>query len=245
VRMLARQIRLETKLFVRDKDGFFWTLAFPILFLVFFGLIYRDVVWDDVRPMEYLLPAIIMMAVIITGITHNVNTFIEEREKGIYRRLFLTPLKGHTILGGQLIHRYLLILVQAVILLIIGVLAYDIRISGSLLLLWLVVTLGGMCLLSIGFALTTFIRSSRASNAITMVVLFVLLFLSGLFVSTEMLPDFLGTISSGLPSTHLNDAIRAIVVQGDGMGAIWQSLLVFGIWGGVCLVIAVRFFRWE
>ncbi len=245
MKVLVGQTKLETKLFLRDKEGLFWTLAFPILFLVFFGLIYQDVVWEDIQPMEYLLPAIIMMAVMITAILQHTNTFVAEREKGIYRRLFLTPLRPHTIIGGQLIYRYFIILVQTLILLVIAIVAYKVEISGSLLLFWLVLTLGGMCFMGIGFALTVIIRSARASTAITAIVFFMLLFLSGLFVPTEMLPGFVGTVSSGLPATHLNDAIRAIVIQGEGIGAIWNSLLVLGIWGAVSLVIAVRFFRWE
>ncbi len=245
MRMLAHQSRLEVRLFLRDKDGLFWTLAFPILFLIFFGLIYQDVVWGDMRPMEYLLPAIIMMSVMITAILQHTNLLVEEREKGIYRRLFLTPLRPHTLIGGQLIHRYCLILVQTLILLVIGILAYEVQISGSLFLFWLVLTLGGMCFLSIGFALAVIIRSTRAATAITSIVFFMLLFLSGLFVPTEMLPGFVGTISSGLPSTHLNDAMRTTAILGEGIGAIWNSLLVFGIWGAVSLVAAVRFFRWE
>ncbi|TET58141.1 MAG: ABC transporter permease, partial [Dehalococcoidia bacterium] len=166
--ILARQVILEMKLFLRRKDDLFWTLAFPLFFIILFGLMYQDMVWEDfgLRAIEYILPGIIVMALMTSGIMATASGFVEEREKGVYRRLSLTPLKRHTILGGQLIQRYVVILVQTVLLLVVGALAFDIQISGSLLWIWLVVTMGALCFLSIGFLLTGLIKTARAANGI-------------------------------------------------------------------------------
>lgn len=247
MKMLAQQSKLEIKLFFRRKDDLFWTLAFPVFFIVLFGLIYGDTAWDDfgLRAIDYLLPGIIVMALMTTGIMATTNGFVEERDKGIYRRLSLTPLKRHMIVGGQLVQRYLLILAQTAVLIVVGILAFQVQITGNLFLFWLVLTLGALCFLGIGFALTVLIRSARSATAITMIVFFLLLFLGGIFFPVEIGPDFLGVISSGLPSTHLNDAMRAVIITGEGLGAIWNNLLVLGAWTAASLAAAVRFFRWE
>jgi len=106
MRILAGQIALETKLFLRRKDDLFWTLAFPMFFMILYGLIYGDMVWDDygMRAIDYILPGIIVMALMVTGIMATATGFVEEREKKIYRRLSLTPLKRQTIIGGQILH---------------------------------------------------------------------------------------------------------------------------------------------
>ncbi|GAI08303.1 unnamed protein product, partial [marine sediment metagenome] len=69
MRILAGQIALETKLFLRRKDDLFWTLAFPMFFMILYGLIYGDMVWDDygMRAIDYILPGIIVMALMVTG----------------------------------------------------------------------------------------------------------------------------------------------------------------------------------
>jgi len=81
--MLLGQIKLETKLLIRDRAGLFWTLVFPVFFIVLFGLIYRGETWDDITPIQYILPGIIVMAVMTTCIIATVTSFVEEREKGI------------------------------------------------------------------------------------------------------------------------------------------------------------------
>lgn len=247
MKILARQVMLETRLFLRRKDDLFWTLAFPLFFIVLFGLIYQDVVWEDLglRAIEYLLPGIIVMALMTSGIMATASGFVEERERGIYRRLSLTPLKRRTLLGGQLIQRYVVILIQTILLLVVGNLAFDIQISGNLFWSWLVVTLGALCFLSIGFLLTGLIKSARAANGISMIVFFMLMFLGGIYFPNDVMPDFLRTFSNTLPSTNLNDALRAVMIMGLGIEEAWRELLVVGGWFIGSLVVAVRLFRWE
>ena len=245
--MLPRQVWLETKLFLRRKDDLFWTLAFPVFFIVLFGLIYQDMVWEDfgLRAIEYILPGIIVMALMTSGIMATATGFVEERERGIYRRLSLTPLKRHTILGGQLIQRYMVILAQTLLLLVVGTLAFHIRISGDLFWSWMVMTLGALCFLGIGFLLTGLIKSARAANGISMVVFFMLMFLGGIFFPNEMMPDFLRTFSNTLPSTNLNDALRMVAINGAGINEVWQELVIVGGWLVGSLLLAVKLFHWE
>lgn len=247
MKVLTRQVMLETRLFLRRRDDLFWTLAFPLFFIALYGLIYQDMLWEDLglRAIEYILPGIVVMALMVSGIMATATGFVEERQRGIYRRLSLTPLKRRTILGGQLIQRYMVILVQTTLLLIVGGLAFNIRISGNLFWVWLVMTLGALCFLSIGFLLTGLISSARAANGISMVVFFMLMFLGGLFFPNDLMPDFLRIFSSTLPSTNLNDALRAVMIMGLGIREVWRELLIVGGWFVGSLMLAVRLFRWE
>ena len=70
MRGFGSQVALQMKLFIRQKDELFWNIAFPLFFIVLYGLIYRDMVWDDygMRAIEYMLPGIIVMAVMVSGI---------------------------------------------------------------------------------------------------------------------------------------------------------------------------------
>lgn len=247
MRIIGRQVMLEMRLFLRRKDDLFWTMAFPLFFIVLFGLIYQDMQWEDfgLRAIEYILPGIVVMALMTSGIMATASGFVEERERGIYRRLSLTPLKRHTILGGQLIQRYLVNLVQTALLLTVGVLAFNISIKGNPFWVWLAVTLGALCFLSIGFLLTALIKTARAANGISMVVFFLLMFLGGVFFPNEMMPGFLRAFSNALPSTNLNDVFRAVMIMDQGAGEIWRQLLIAGGWFVGSLVLAVRLFRWE
>jgi ABC-2 type transport system permease protein len=245
MRILAGQIALETKLFLRRKDELFWNLAFPMFFMVLYGFIYGNMMWGDMLAIEYMFPGIIVMALMVNGIMVTATVFVEERGKGIYRRLSLTPLKRQTIIGAQILHRYLVTLAQALLLLVVGVFAFKVNIVGNYFFFWLVLTFGALCFLSIGFALATLIKSTRSATPICMIVFFMMLFLGGIFFPTNIMPDFLVVISKALPSTHLNDALRLITIEGAGLSAAWLELLVVGGWLVICLGLSIKFFRWE
>jgi ABC-2 type transport system permease protein len=201
--------------------------------------------WGDMLAIEYMFPGIIVMALMVNGIMVTATVFVEERGKGIYRRLSLTPLKRQTIIGAQILHRYLVTLAQALLLLVVGVFAFKVNIVGNYFFFWLVLTFGALCFLSIGFALATLIKSTRSATPICMIVFFMMLFLGGIFFPTNIMPDFLVVISKALPSTHLNDALRLITIEGAGLSAAWLELLVVGGWLVICLGLSIKFFRWE
>jgi ABC-2 type transport system permease protein len=245
MRILAGQIALETKLFLRRKDELFWNLAFPMFFMVLYGFIYGNTMWGEIKAIDYMFPGIIVMALMVNGIMVSATVFVEERGKGIYRRLSLTPLKRQTIIGAQIIHRYIITLIQTLLLLAVGVFGFKVSIVGNYFFFWLILTFGSLCFLSIGFALATLIRSTRSATPICLIVFFMMLFLGGIFFPLNMMPDFLTFIAKALPSTHLNDALRLILIEGTGLGAAWLELLAVGIWLIVSLGLSIKFFRWE
>jgi ABC-2 type transport system permease protein len=245
--VLFRQTIIETKLFLRRRSELLWTLAFPIMFMVLFGLIYGDTQWGgmDMRSVDYLLPGIVVMGAMVTGIMRTSVGFVGEREKGIYRRLALTPLKRQTLIGGQLLQHYIVIIVQTVLLIAIGVIAFKIKITGNLALFWLVLSIGALCFMSIGFALTGLIKTSRSATPINQMAYFTLMFLGGVFFPNSMLPSFLARVANVLPSTQMGDALRLVAYHGAGLGDIWQNLLIMAGWILACMAISIKFFRWE
>lgn len=244
---LIRQTRMQMRLFLRRKDELFWTLAFPVLFILLFGAIYGNSKWEgmSIRSIDYLLPGIIVMGAMVTGIMRTATAFVQEREQGIYRRLALTPLNRTTLIGSQLLQHYLVIIVQTLLLVAIGGLAFKTHLTGNTALFWLTLSVGALCFMSIGFALTGLIKTLRSATPIIQITYFALMFLGGIFFPNSLLPKWLGNAAGILPSTQMGDALRAVVYNGAGIGDIWQKLAIMGAWIAVCMVVSIRFFRWE
>ena len=244
---LIRQTRMQMRLFLRRKDELFWTLAFPVLFILLFGAIYGNSKWEgmSIRSIDYLLPGIIVMGAMVTGIMRTATAFVQEREQGIYRRLALTPLTRTTLIGSQLLQHYLVIIVQTLLLVAISGLAFKTHLTGNTALFWLTLSVGALCFMSIGFALTGLIKTLRSATPVIQITYFALMFLGGIFFPNSLLPKWLGNAAGILPSTQMGDALRAVVYNGAGIGDIWQKLAIMGAWIAVCMVISIRFFRWE
>ena len=247
--MLIKQTRMQMRLFIRRKDELFWTLAFPVLFILLFGAIYGDTKWTgsglDIRAIDYLLPGIMVMGAMVTGIMRTATGFVQEREQGVYRRLALTPLKRTTLIGSQLLQHYLVIIVQTLLLVNIGTIFFKTHLTGNVALFWLVLSFGALCFMSIGFALTGLIRTLRSATPIIQITYFSLMFLGGIFFPNSLLPNWLGDAAKILPSTQMGDALRMVVYNNAGFGDIWQKLAMMAAWIVVCLVVSTKFFRWE
>jgi ABC-2 type transport system permease protein len=242
---LVRQIKPESKLFLRAKQALFLTLAFPVIMILIFGSVFGGQSWSGVPAINYLLPGIIVMAMMMICMTNNAVSITNEREKGIYRRLSLTPLKRWTLLTGHLFVRYIIMLVSTGLLIVIGVEVFKAHVGGNPLTFWLVLTVGAVTFMTLGFVLTTLVKNTNSVQALSMAVLFPFMFLGTCFWPMDQMPAFLHPVCQALPTLHLNNALRMVVVEGAGFTAFWQDLLVMLAWLVGCSAIAVKFFKWE
>ena len=243
MKLLINQIKIETKLFFRYKETVFWSFAFPVFFMVLFGLLGFG--GDRVKYINFLLPGMIVMALMTTCIISTAVDIVSDRSKGIFRRLFVTPLSKPILLGGKIINRYIIVLLQTILLIVVAVVFFGARISGNYLLFWLVLTVGMLSFLGIGFVIASFVRRTESVHPISMIAFFLLMFLGETFWPTQMMPKFLQPVTKVLPTTYLNRALREVSIEAAGIEAIWLNLLIPIGWLIVCFVLSIRFFRWE
>lgn len=242
---VAAQIRLETKLFLRERQNVFFTLAFPIIMILIFGAVFGGQSWYGVPAINYLLPGITVMAVMMACMNNNAMKVVIERERGIYRRLSLTPLKRHTLLLGDIFVRYLVALASTSLLIAIAIGVFHARVGGNHFLFWFVLTVGSLTFVALGLVLTTLVKNTNSMMSLGMAVLFPFMFLGACFWPLDQMPAFLHPLCRALPSLHLNTALRMIAVQGAGISDIWPEFPVILGWLVGCSVLAVKFFKWE
>jgi len=194
---------------------------------------------------NYLLPAMIMMALITTCIISTSIVFVLNREKGYYRRLFVTPLKKWMLLGGQIASRFLIVLLQTVFLIAVAVIFFDARMAGKNFQFWIVLAMGIFTFLSIGFFLASIVRREETVLPIAMSTFFLMIFLGGAFWPISVMPKFLRYFSKILPSTYLNEALLKTTIESVGLNSLGLHFLVMAAWLVCFLVLAVTFFKWE
>jgi len=72
-----------------------------------------------------------------------------------------------------------------------------------------------------------------------------MVFISGVFWSTESMPAFLRAIADVLPLTYLLELMRAVFLEEDALSSHAGAVAVVSAWGLLGLFLAVRMFRWE
>lgn len=199
---------------------------------------------QDLSNAAFLVPGILGMALMQLGIFGAVP-LVAQREKLILKRLGATPLPRWTLVGSNVVLRLLIGLVQAALIVGIGILAFGVQVLGALWLMAVVVILGALSFISIGYLVAAFVRTEEAANGVVQVIQFPMMFLSGVFFPLEIMPSILRPVATILPLTYLGDALRQVMVSGTAFAPLPVDLAVLVGWLVVCLAIAARYFRWE
>ena len=233
------QFRFERKLFWRNPSAAFFNFLLPLLLLVLTATAFQ--VDDD--SLEVLIPGIAGMGVLANTFTSLAFNLTVLREDGVLKRIRGTPIPAGAYLAGLMGSVTLNAFLQVAMVVAIGNLAYGVDWPADPALLVLFTLLGVACFAALGVAFSHAIPNQDSAPAYTNAVFLPLIFISGVFYSTDNLPEAINLIAEVLPLKHLIDGLSAAIVGGDvGVGVAAGVLAAWMIAG---VVLAVRFFRWE
>ena len=198
----------------------------------------------NISTVTYLVPSILAMALMQLGVFAAVP-LVQQREKGILKRLGATPLARWKLVASNILLRLLVAAADAVLIVGIGMLAFNVQIVGNPVEIVLFVFLGAAAFLSLGFMLASFLKTEEQASGVVQVVQMPLMFLSGIFFPFDFMPEFLRNFARLLPLTYLGDGLRQTMVNGTQIAPLGVDAAILVGWLVVCLAIAARSFRWE
>ena len=242
---LFRQVEVELKLFWRNPLSVFFTALLPILMTLVFGYLNQGAKVGDIPYVAFLLPGAIAMQVTGSAFENLSISLTRQRDDGILKRLGGTPLRKWILLGSKMLTASLVIFVQTLLLIAIGVLFFEVKIVGSPLVFLLVLLTGIVTFTSMGFALSGLINSSDTQSAAAHAIQWPMLFICGSFFPIDLLPQLLQHVARVLPLTYFVDPLRAVLIEGQGLGENSVDLLVLLAWMICCFIVSIKTFRWE
>jgi ABC-2 type transport system permease protein len=198
----------------------------------------------NISTVAYLVPSILAMALMQLGVFAAIP-LVQQREKGILRRMGATPLPRWKLVGSNILLRLVVAIVDAVVILGIGFAFFNVQIVGNVLEMAGFVLLGAGTFLAIGFVLASFLKTEEQAQGVVQIVQMPMMFLSGIFFQFDFLPGFLQSVGRVMPLTYLADALRQVMVNGTQVAPLGVDLAILTGWLVVCLAIAGRAFRWE
>ena len=199
---------------------------------------------NEIRPIDYLTPGIVAMAIMQLGI-FAAMPLVVQRENRVLKRLGATPLRRSTMIFSTVVFRLLIAFGQAALIILVAWLVFHVVMLGSWLFLAGMVILGALTFLAMGFMMSAFAKTQESAMPLLMMVMFPMMFLSGIFFPVDMMPGFMHPIMDAMPLTYLGDSLRQIMVQSSALHSQWVNVGVLFGWFTACLIVAVRFFKWE
>ncbi|MEW6553785.1 MAG: ABC transporter permease [Actinomycetota bacterium] len=193
--------------------------------------------------MDFFVPGIMAFAVYMITTLLTLVTFVGERTSGTLQRMLATTLKERDIVLGYAGAFSLIGMGQALLLLLVGILVFDISVVGNVFLAFLVIALLAVVSQALGILLSsTARREAQAIQVLPFVVLPAFL-LSGIFWPIEAIPAWLRSLSYLVPPTYAVDASRAVMLKGYGIGKIWIDIVALLAMAAIFLTLAVLSLR--
>ena len=245
-------------MYSRNRAVMFWVIAFPIGYMLLFGAIYGTMTVDPNNPnsaklITYMVPGIIVMSLMSNGIIGNANGMAVWRERGILRRLQATPLPAWQMLVSRILVQSMIMVGQAIILVAVSIALYGVKyeVLGLLQALPFVI-LGAILFMAIGQMIAALVGKAETVAIACQLIYFPLLFLSGLVIPLDQLPEGIQNIGKYLPTAMIGDLVRAPMLSGFEMGSFNAThlpmavdLLGAVIYLIVTVFISARFFKWD
>lgn len=197
------------------------------------------------RYIDFLLPGLLglnLMGSSMWGIGYAV---VDARSRKLLKRLAATPLNRSYFLGSFVIWRFVTLVFEVAVLVIFGLLAFDVELRGGVLALSLVSLLGAASFAGLALMIAARVKRTEVASGWMNFVMMPMWLLSGSFFSYERFPEFLHPILRALPLTALNDALRGVMNEGAALSSMGVELLVLSLWGVVGFFIAAKIFRWQ
>ena len=242
-RMVEAQTRMELRLTSRRLENLFVMLVIPPVLLAFFGAV-PVLSTGAARPIDFLLPGVLALAVISTAFVNLSIATGFERGYGVLKRLGGSPLPRSALIAAKLLTIAVVEAVQVILLVGIAAVLFGWRVpaGASLPLTIGAIALGTVTFAGLGLLLAGTLRA-EATLAVANGLFLLLLLLGGVVLPLDHLPGLLETFARLLPAAALSELIRGSLT----MPALDLAgpFVVLVAWGAAGIVLTLRTFRWD
>lgn len=223
-------VRKEIKRFMR-----IWTqtLVPPVITITLYFIVFGNLIGNRIGPMggvgymEFVVPGLIMMAVITSAYTNVVSSFYGAKFQRFVEEILVSPTPNYIVLLGFVMGGVARALGVGVIVTLVALLFTDLHIHN----VWVTVSI--VLLTAVFFSVAGFINAVYANtfddiSIIPTFVLTPLIYLGGVFYSTDLLPAFWAGVSKINPILYIVNAFRYGLLGITDINIGWAFVMVGG-----------------
>jgi ABC-2 type transport system permease protein len=242
--LVIHQVKYEQLSFWRNPQSAVFTFVFPVMFVIIMGALFgrlgKSSYFGGLSALQYYVPTIAALCVLSSCYGQLAVALAARRQNGILKRVRATPLPAWGYFAGLLAHCVLVSLADIVLIVGVGRL-YGVPFPSQWPAIALTLVLGAASFCALGVAVASVIANAEAAPAVTQLVLFPLLFLSGTYMPISS--ALIDRVTGWLPVRPFNEALTGPLAR--HAGADWRQLAVLAAWGVIGAAVAVRRFRWD
>jgi len=239
--------------FVADRPRMFSSFSMPLIFLLIFGAGFGRLIGQMMPGVDYIqfmYPGILAMTVLMTSIMSGIS-IVWDREFGFLKEVLVSPLSRSGVLAGKAVGAAIIAMAQGAIMLVLAPIVNVPITLGKVLALLPLLLILSLSLSGLGLLIGARMRSQQGFQIVMQLVIFPMMFLSGIFFPVSGVATWLEVLSKLNPVTYGIDAIRqvflgtevaGVTVFGHTMGIV-DSAIVVAMVGAVLLTAAIWAFN--
>ncbi len=196
------------------------------------------------RYIDFLIPGLIAMGVMMTTMWGISYSLIEKRSKKLLRRMVATPMKKSSFLIAQFAARTVLSVLEALLLFFFAYFYFGTTVQGNLIALLIIFMAGVIAFSGIAIFVSSRTAKTEIGNGLINAVVMPMMVLSGIFFSYHNFPQAVIPFIRLLPLTLLADGIRSIFIEGAGLHDILVSSTILSAVGIIFFLAGLKIYRW-
>lgn len=197
------------------------------------------------RYVDFLFPGLLGMNLMGTGLWGVGFAIADVRRRKFLRRLLVTPMRKSSFLLSFMLARLAFLALELLVVAGFGRWVLGVPFRGSIVAFVLIAVLGAFAFAGLGVLVASRARTIEGVSGLMNVVMMPMWLASGVFFPYERFPEAFHPLLRLLPLTAVNDALRAVMLDGVSIAHCGAELLVLVAWTIVTLAVALRIFRWE
>jgi ABC-2 type transport system permease protein len=197
-----------------------------------------------IRYIDFLIPGMLAMNLMMSVMWGVSYTMIERRSKKLLRRMVATPMKKSEYLYAQFFARFVLCVLEAIIIMSFAYYYFGISVEGNFA-AFVILFIAGFIAFS-GFAVLISSRTSNTyiGNGMINAIVMPMMLLSGIYFSYHNFPDVVIPYIQILPLTILADHVRAVFIEGAGILQSLKAAGILSLLGIVTFSIGLKIYKW-
>jgi ABC-2 type transport system permease protein len=199
---------------------------------------------EELRGVYMFVPGLMALILMLISALMTSVTITREKELGTMEPLLASPLKPLEIIMGKVTPYVVLSFINAVTIIVMGVLIFRVPIVGSIPLLLLESMLYITLSLSIGVFISSKVKTQQIAMIISLLGLMLpTILLSGFIFPIDNMPKILQGISTIMPARWFIVIVKNIMLKGTGLEFVWKETLILIFMTLFFIVNAVRGFK--
>lgn len=183
----------------------------------------------------------LLLFMFLTALTSS-TALIQSRRLGVSRRMLSTPTAPGTIIGGETLGRFLVVMLQGVFIILAAGFLFNVE-WGDPVAAVLVVTAFALTGTGAGMLLGSTLSNEQQAGGLAIFGALMLAALGGSMVPLEIFPDTMVTIAHFTPHAWGNDAFATLIRHSGGVSDIATELVVLTAYGLALIALSSFMFR--